>query len=119
MRELYLYVEDIYLVSENDRLIPARGRFVLSSKYRKFKEYLINKWKNELPPDWKAIKGKFYVNFMVSTYKDPTNIVKPILDVMQKIGVFTNDRNLIGQLLLNTRPIKKENESIYITVMGE
>ena len=106
----------MYLVSENKRLIRARGRMMNNSIYSKYKADLIKLWTPSIPKDWVTIQRYFNMDMEVWTYKDPTNLIKPILDVVQELGIIKNDKWLSMFYLKATQIKKTESESVKVKV---
>ena len=81
-------LNNIDLVSTNQRYIVYKGRMILSSKYRKFKEMLT------FACTWEIIKGPYEVNIHIETHLDIDNCIKCILDTLNK-RVIDDDKNIL------------------------
>lgn len=120
MREIVLEIRNLNLVSENKRLAPGgrNKKFRLTPVYLQYKEDLKFLLKPQIPTHWKPLHN-FFFTFMVSTYKDATNLDKPILDVMKDVGIIKDDKFLLGMLLLK-QPIKRTGqEEMDIILAGD
>ena len=91
-------LNDIKMISENKRhsMAKIKGvmRIISTAEYRDYKAYLIDYFRVKKTEP--TITGKFRANLIVRTYKDLTNLDKPILDALEKAGVIENDRYLSG-----------------------
>jgi Holliday junction resolvase RusA-like endonuclease len=105
------------LQSENTRLIPGRnGRLVSSGKYREYKRNLVEFFRMQLSAGSAAIQGPFDVVARFETYKDPQNLLKPLLDALQELGVIENDRLCRRLFFVNFRAKWGAPESVIIRV---
>ena len=118
----YIYLSaQLKLVSENKRLSPTKqGRFKNSDVYKNYKEELSYVFKPQIPPDWKTIDGIFGVaiNFSISNRKDAQNLLKPILDVVQSLGIVKNDKHL-RRLVMTKKVIPPREREMFIMVIEE
>ncbi len=101
-----IIVKDFNIISENERLVPGRGRLILNSKYRKCKNDLILLMRSQLPDNYKSIDSNLPITVAVHTYKDIDNVQKIIFDSMQLAGVIDNDR-LIEDIRIVKFPVKR------------
>ncbi len=108
---------DLNMISENKRLILSRGRLISNSEYRDYKQFLIDYFKltNKEP----MIKGSFRASLVIHTYKDLTNLIKPIFDALEGAEVIENDRHLTGFDEFEKVTLKKgQPDSFYVSVWG-
>ena len=80
-------------VSENRRLIPAKGRWVTNPEYRAFKDSLIWTLKAK---HHEHLKGDIEVKITMwlNPKMDAQNILKPVLDAIEQAGIIDNDRQI-------------------------
>jgi len=82
-------------VSENDRLLPGRGRWQANPAYKAFKEgvaWMLRIEMNDMP----VIIGPVCVRLFLelNPKMDAQNVLKPVLDALQLAGVIKNDRQI-------------------------
>ena len=86
------------------------GRKWKTKKYEAYEKEIA-----ALLPARKTIQGKFRLQFVFRIKNanrcDLDNLIKPLVDIMQKKGYYTDDRNLVG---LMAEKIKSNNNLIYI-----
>ena len=82
-------------VSENDRLLPGRGRWRANPAYKAFKEgvaWMVRIEQKDTPP----IKGPVCVRLFMELNPDmdAANIIKPIFDAIQLSCAIVNDKQI-------------------------
>ena len=82
-------------VSENDRLLPGRGRWRANPAYKAFKEsvaWVLRIEQKDTPP----IEGPVSVRLFLELNPDidAQNVLKPVFDAIQLAGVIKNDRQI-------------------------
>lgn len=82
-------------VSENDRLLPGRGRWRANPEYKAFKEgvaWVLRIEQKDTPP----IKGPVCVQLFMELNPDmdAQNIIKPLLDALELAGVIKDDKQI-------------------------
>ena len=82
-------------VSENDRLLPGKGRWRANPAYKAFKEsvaWVLRIEQKDTPP----ITGRVCVRLFLELNPDmdATNIIKPVLDAIQLAGAINNDKQI-------------------------
>ena len=82
-------------VSENDRLLPGKGRWRANPAYKAFKEgvaWSVRIEQQDKPP----IEGPVCVRLFMelNPEMDATNIIKPVLDGIELAGAIKNDRQI-------------------------
>lgn len=97
---------EIPLVSVNEKYIIARGRMILSQKYRDCKSEIALRCK-------KAEGNK--VNIYVTTYKDADNICKIVIDAIAD-KCLGNDRELIELHVYKTKAKRGSMDRIRVEV---
>jgi Holliday junction resolvase RusA-like endonuclease len=102
-------------VSENARLEPGSGRFIVNREYQAFKEAVA--W--AVRPHAQRFEKPVTVRLLMilNPRIDAQNIIKPVLDALQLAEVITDDRQ-VRQLSFyreDTKP--KEDDCIGIWVM--
>lgn len=80
------------VVTENKRLVPARGRLVPNGKYKKFKQDMAVVFKSQT-----AIRNIKDFNIEIYIYCnnriDAHNLIKPIMDSLQDADIIQNDKD--------------------------
>ena len=86
-------IEDIYICSDNERKTKAKNLSFLidSGKYIRSKKAIIKTLLAQKPPGMEPLK-KFDALIVFRTRKDPTNLIKILLDSMQKAQIIENDK---------------------------
>ena len=82
-------------VSENDRLLPGRGRWRANPAYKAFKEsvaWVLRIEQENMPP----IKGPVCVRLFLelNPKMDAQNVIKPVLDAIQLSCAIVNDKQI-------------------------
>jgi len=99
---------EIPLVSVNEKYIVARGRMILSQKYRDCK--------NEIALRCQCVKEDCTkVNIYVTTYKDADNICKIVVDAIAA-KCLGNDRELIELHVYKTKAKRGSMDKIKVEV---
>lgn len=113
-------IENVGFISENDRLTMAKvkGRYFIgvSSKYKKLRKGLGDIFRVQGGVGKNMIEGRFDAFLTVYTYKDMTNVFKPIFDALQDAEIIKDDRNL---RTLCTRKIATKRggeESLHLVI---
>ena len=106
-------IEKIKLKSINSKYSVNRfGRIFINNEYREFCKVL------DAVISGRAMPGPYTVEILVACYIDIDNIIKPILDTLQKKGIIDNDRNVVN-LIVRKEHIKKNQEGfLEINVIG-
>ena len=104
-------------VSENDRLLPGKGRWRLNPGYKAFKEgvaYALRIKQLDAPP----IEGPVCVRLFMELNPDidAQNIIKPVLDGIQLAGVFKNDKQVRTFSFYRENRAAKDEDHIGIIV---
>lgn len=116
--KLIYKLEDIKMISENNRQVPIRTgktlRLISTKEYRNYKKlltdfFLLSNISEETP-----IFKDFSAKLTIHTYKDLTNLIKPIFDALEESNLINNDRYLLNCQLIKI-PIKKGKlDSFYL-----
>jgi Holliday junction resolvase RusA-like endonuclease len=107
--EVVISLENVSLVSINQKYTMSRGRMILSQRYRDFKTLL------EMSCREIQMPGPYCVSIYVSTYLDADNIVKCTLDVL-KGRVIDDDKNVL-QLFVYKNKIKRNELGSLIVIV--
>lgn len=110
MTEL-ININNIKIVSANRRLIPGTGRMVNNPEYTAFKEHLMAMTRKE------KLQPRYRIVIKVTCYQDADNVIKPVLDALQKRGVIDDDKNV--RFIEVEKTIGKRGAPGKIHVMGE
>jgi len=82
-------------VTENDRLLPGRGRFRANPEYKAFKESVAWAVRVEVldkPPISGPVQVRLFME--LNPGMDAANIIKPVLDAIQLAGAIANDKQV-------------------------
>jgi Holliday junction resolvase RusA-like endonuclease len=119
-KRFHCEIKDISLVSVNERHIIAMnkktgGKFIKNStEYNRLIKDLFTVFR--FAHKCETLKGKVLVEIVVSTYKDIDNVIKPVIDSLQKAEVIEDDRN-VSKLYIVKNEIKKGSpDSIIVKV---
>jgi hypothetical protein len=102
-------------VSENRRLIKARGRFISNPDYKIFltsmKLYL---QEGARRAGWKMLTGDCAVTLEIicPARMDHHNLEKPALDALQLAGILGNDRSVVDVRTIRMRDTQKGERSV-------
>jgi Holliday junction resolvase RusA-like endonuclease len=107
--EVVISLENVSLVSINQKYTMSRGRMILSKRYRDFKMLL------ELSCRHVQMPGPYCVSIYVSTHLDADNIVKCTLDAI-KGRVIDDDKNVL-QLFIYKNKIKRNELGSLIVIV--
>lgn len=120
-RIIKLAIGNIKLISENRRLRPGNGRLTTTQAYKNYKQELGFVFRPQIPLKWKTIDGKFGVKMEFRTYdrKDAQNLIKPILDVIESLGIVKNDKSLSRLLVLKQTIPNRDMESAIVTIQED
>lgn len=101
-------------VSENDRLLPGRGRFRINPEYKGFKESVAWTCKMHL----EHFEGPVCVRLSMelNPKMDAQNVLKPVFDALQLARVIKNDKQIRFFSCYREDRGPKEEDSIGITV---
>jgi len=82
-------------VSENDRLLPGKGRWKPNPEYKAFKEsvaWVLRQEQLDRPP----IEGPVCVRLFIelNPKMDAQNVLKPVFDALELAGVIKNDKQI-------------------------
>lgn len=114
---IILEAEGIKLISVNDKFMIARGRMILTSKYRSCKQEIF--WRTIKPPKFDKSKS-YLINIWMHGYIDIDNHNKVVIDgVCQRLDY--NDRDLLELHVYKVK--RKRGKLAYLRVeieqMGE
>jgi hypothetical protein len=98
-------LDKIKLVSINQKYLLSRGKLILSSAYRNFKNYLIAL---SIPFRGKIAAKKYAVFIDVKTAKDIDSSIKCVLDGVFD-GIDVNDKN-INYLVVRKEECKRSDD---------
>ena len=104
-------------VSENDRLLPGRGRFRANPAYKAFKVSVA--WACRMQQlDTPPFEGPVCVRLFLELNPDidAQNIIKPVLDGIQLAGVFKNDKQVRTFSFYRENRAAKDEDHIGIIV---
>jgi len=104
-------------ISENDRLLPGKGRFRVNPEYQAFKEsvaWVLRKQHLDNPP----VKGPVCVRLFIELNPgmDAQNILKPVFDALELAGVIKNDRQIRTFSCYREDRTAKEEDRIGILI---
>ena len=104
-------------VSENDRILPGRGRWRANPAYKAFKEgvtWVLRIKQLDTPP----IEGPVCVRLFMELNPDmdAQNLVKPVLDALELARVIKNDKQVRSFSFYREDTKSKNQDSIGIIV---
>ena len=101
-------------VSENDRLLPGKGRFRLNPAYKAFKESVA--WFCKLENE--QFKGPVSVRLWMELNPriDAQNVIKPVLDALEVAGTIKNDKQVRSFSFYREDRAPREEDKIGISV---
>ena len=109
-------------VSANRRLIPARGRWVLDSKYRAWKETAAFELLAQLqaaPHEQLPVGPRAFVGIWVhepdKRRRDLDNLAKPVLDALQAAGILRNDSDVDELMIARDVPVMGGQLRVRVT----
>jgi len=82
-------------VSENDRLLPGRGRWRANPAYKAFKEsvaWVLRIEQEDMPSIEEPVSVRLFLE--LNPKIDAQNVLKPVFDALQLAGVIKNDRQI-------------------------
>ena len=82
-------------VSENDRLLPGKGRWRANPAYKAFKEgvaMVLRVEQGSTPPLEGPVCARLFLE--LNPKMDAQNVLKPVFDALQLAGVIKNDRQI-------------------------
>lgn len=79
-------------VSENDRLLPGKGRLIPNKDYKAFKESVA--W--TCKAHYEHFEGSVSVRLFMelNPRMDAQNVIKPVLDALEIAGIIKNDKQV-------------------------
>jgi len=101
-------------VSENDRLLPGKGRFRVNPKYQAFKESVAWVCKDHAEHFDGPVSVR--LSMILNPRMDAQNIIKPILDALELAGVINNDKQVRKLSFTREDRAPKEKDNIMIIV---
>ena len=82
-------------VSENDRLLPGRGRWRANPAYKAFKDsvaWVLRIEQEDMPSIEEPVSVRLFLE--LNPKIDAQNVLKPVLDALQLAGVIKNDKQV-------------------------
>ena len=82
-------------VSENDRLLPGKGRWRVNPEYRGFKEsvaWALRAEQMDKPPREGSVSVRLFM--FLNANMDAANVIKPVLDAIELARVVKNDKQV-------------------------
>ncbi len=101
-------------VSENDRLLPGKGRFRINPAYKAFKESVA--WTCKLENE--HFEGPVSVRLFIELNPriDAQNVIKPVLDALEIAGIIKNDKQVRSFSFYREDRAPREEDKIGISV---
>ena len=105
-------------ISENQRIAPGRGRYIVNQEYAAFKESVA--WACKKWAEGQSFDGPVCVRLLMALNPrmDAQNVIKPVLDALELAGVIRNDRQVRQFGFYRTDRAKGEDDRIDIFVRG-
>jgi len=82
-------------ISENDRLLPGRGRWRANPAYKAFKEsvaWVLRIEQEDMPSIEEPVSVRLFLE--LNPKMDAQNVLKPVFDALELAGVIKNDRQI-------------------------
>jgi len=101
-------------ISENDRLLPGKGRFRINPAYKAFKESVAWFCMQELEYFEGPVSVRLFME--LNPRIDAQNVIKPVLDDLELAGVIKNDKQVRSFSFHREDRAAKEEDKIGISV---
>ena len=101
-------------VSENQRLLPGRGRWRPNPEYKGFLESVA--WACKMHFEYFEGPVSVRLSMDLNPRMDALNVIKPVIDALELAGVFKNDKQVRSFSLYREDRGPKEDDRIGITV---
>lgn len=113
---IFVKAEEIKLPNTNNKYTVSRGRMVINPEYKRRQETLALLFKQS-KTDLTGFQDSIYnISIEVWTYLDIDQCLKGVIDVLEEIGLISNDRNIF-RLDVKKVPMKKnKRDRIYIII---